>query len=161
MTAADLDRLSSAFDSSIRQVCWQMVAADQWRRAAAASMRWHDGYHCHAPCCCQKRQHRSRWRLGAATLCYRRVRAAAAAERPDFQRLVCAIAEWDACVAGGDPCALGEIRTGQCCILGGVAAQTIAVAAKMELCARVGRVCHLPNGIVTFVCARYECRVSA
>ena len=78
-------------------------------------------------------------------MCYRRVRAAAAAERPDFQRLVCAIAEWDACVAGGDPCALGEIRTGQCRILGGVAAQTIAVAAKMELCARRRPICKMKS----------------
>ena len=82
MTAADLDRLSSAFDSSIRQVCWQMVAADQWRLAAAASTRCHDGHHRHAQCCCRERQHSPRWRFGAATLCSRRVRAAAAAEWP-------------------------------------------------------------------------------
>ena len=80
MTAADLDRLTSAFDSSIWQVCWQMVAADQWRLAGAASTRCHDGYHHRAQCCCRERQHSPRWRFRAAILCSRRVRAAAAAE---------------------------------------------------------------------------------
>ena len=63
----------------------------------------------------------------------------------NFHQIVCAIAEWDACVAGGDPYALGEIRTGQCRILGGVAAQTIAVAAKMELCARCRPICKIES----------------
>ena len=61
----------------------------------------------------------------------------------NFQRLVYAMGEWDAGVAGSDPCVLVTIRTGQCRNLDGVAAQRSAVATKMERCARVGRVCKM------------------
>ena len=54
---------------------------------------------------------------------------------------VCAMGQWDAGVAGGDPCVLREIRKDQCRNLGGVAVQRSAVAAKMEPFARIGRVC--------------------
>ena len=59
----------------------------------------------------------------------------------NLQRLVCALGEWDAGVEGVDPCVLGERGTEQCRILGGVVVARSAVAAKMERCARVGRVC--------------------
>ena len=38
----------------------------------------------------------------------------------NFQLIVFAMGEWDAGVAGGDPCVLGEIRMGQCRNLDGV-----------------------------------------
>ena len=82
MTAPDLDRLTSALDSSIPQVCWQLVAADQWRLAAAASTRCHDGHHRRAPFSGRERQHPLRWRFGAAIWCSRRLRAVSAAEQP-------------------------------------------------------------------------------
>ena len=79
----------------------------------------------------------------------------------NFHQIVCAIAEWDACVAGGNPCALGEIRTGQCRILGGVAAQSSEERGGREDGAMCSSSADVQNEIVTFVCARYECRVSA
>ena len=63
----------------------------------------------------------------------------------NFQRLVYAMGEWDARVAGGDPCVLFEMRKGQCRNPGGVAVTRSAVAAKMERCARVGRVCKMKS----------------
>ena len=113
-----------------------MVAASQWRRAAAASMRCHDGHHPRDLGRCQERQHRLRWCFRAAVLCSRRVRAAAAAEWANFQRLACAIGEGDAGVLGGGPCVLREVRMGQCRNHGGVAVVRIAVASKMERFAR-------------------------
>ena len=59
----------------------------------------------------------------------------------NFQRLVYAMGEWDAGVEGVDPCVLGEMGTDQCRNPGGVVVARSAVAAKMERCARVGRVC--------------------
>ena len=59
----------------------------------------------------------------------------------NFQRLVYAMGEWDAGVAGGDSCVFREIRKDQCRNLGGVAVVRSSVAAKMERCARVGRLC--------------------
>ena len=50
----------------------------------------------------------------------------------NLQRPVCAMGEWDAGVAGGDPCVLGEICMGQCRNLDGVVVARSAVAAKME-----------------------------
>ena len=63
----------------------------------------------------------------------------------NLQRPVCAMGEWDAGVAGGDPCVLREIRMRQCRDLDGVAVTRNAVAANMELCARVGRVCKMKS----------------
>ena len=77
----------------------------------------------------------------------------------NFQRLVCAMGEWDAGVAGGDPCVLREIRKEQCRNLGGVVVVRSAVAAKMEPFARyrpkpiMHKRYHIPD-IVTFVCGR-------
>ena len=51
----------------------------------------------------------------------------------NLQRAVCAMGEWDAGVAGGDPCVLFEIRKEQCRNLGDVVAARSSVAAKMEL----------------------------
>ena len=78
----------------------------------------------------------SQRRFGALAVCglHRR-------QNGQLQWPVCAMGEWDAGAAGGDPCALGEIRLEQCRNLGGVVIARSAVAAKMELCARVGRVC--------------------
>ena len=45
----------------------------------------------------------------------------------------------------GDVKILKHKSTGQCRILGGVAAQTIAVAAKMELCARRRPTCKIES----------------
>ena len=59
----------------------------------------------------------------------------------NFQRLVYAMGDWDAGVAGGDPCVLREIRKDQCRNLGGVVVARSSVAAKMERFARVGRLC--------------------
>ena len=59
----------------------------------------------------------------------------------NFQRLVLAMDRGDAGVEGVDPCVLGEMGTDQCRNLGGVVVARSAVAAKMERCARVGRVC--------------------
>ena len=50
----------------------------------------------------------------------------------NFQRLVFAMGEWDAGVAGGDSCVLGAIRKEQCRSFGGVVVARSAVAAKME-----------------------------
>ena len=50
----------------------------------------------------------------------------------NFQRTVCAMGEWDAGVAGGGPCVLCEIGTGQCRNLDGVVVARSAVATKME-----------------------------
>ena len=50
----------------------------------------------------------------------------------NFQLIVFAMGEWDAGVAGGDSCVLGEIRKEQCRNLGGVVVARSAVAAKME-----------------------------
>ena len=59
----------------------------------------------------------------------------------NFQRLVYAVGEWDAGVAGGEPCVRREIRKDQCRNLGGVVVARSSVAAKMERFARVGRLC--------------------
>ena len=75
----------------------------------------------------------------------------------NLQRLVCAMSVRDAGVAGGDPCVLREIRKDQCRNLDCVVIARSAVAAKTELCARASA--DMQNEIVTFACARYECRV--
>ena len=49
-----------------------------------------------------------------------------------LQRLVLAMYGGDAGVEGTNPCALGEMGTDQCRILGGVVVARSAVAAKME-----------------------------
>ena len=65
--------------------------------------------------------------------------------KANFQLLVCAMGEWNAGVAGGDSCVLGNIRKEQCRNLGGVVVARSAVAAKMELFARRRPICKMKS----------------
>ena len=55
-TFAEADMHTTAYNHSIRQVCWQMVAAIAWRPSAAWPALWHAGNH--ACGCCRGRGHR-------------------------------------------------------------------------------------------------------